>query len=285
MGSAATSSLSEKVSRLEALLSAIEGGVLVAFSGGTDSALLAAEAARVLGARCTAVIADSPSLPRAELSEAVEFARRHGIPLEVVQTTELADPAFVANDAYRCYHCKKELFTRMAELGESLGRGTLLFGAIADDVGDWRPGMEAARHLGVRAPLMEAGFTKADVRERSRELGLETADKPASACLSSRFPEGRPISIEELEKVEKAEALLKRLGLAQCRVRLLGDAARLEVELDQLGRLVEPAVRTEVVEELKGIGFRFVTLDLEGFRSGSLSPRPSELRHGIRRDT
>jgi pyridinium-3,5-biscarboxylic acid mononucleotide sulfurtransferase len=285
MGPLVTSTLSEKVSRLETLLSGIGGGVLVAFSGGTDSALLAAEASRVLGDRCTAVIADSPSLPRAELSDAVEFARRHGIRLEVVQTAELADPAFVANDAFRCYHCKKELFTRMAELGERLGRGTLLFGAIADDVGDWRPGMEAARHLGVRAPLMEAGFTKADVRVRSRELGLETADKPASACLSSRFPEGRPISIEELEKVEKAEALLKRLGFAQCRVRLLGEAARVEVELEQLGRLMEPAVRAEVVGELKGIGFRFVTLDLEGFRSGSLSPRPTELKHGIRRNT
>jgi uncharacterized protein len=285
MAPAESSKLSEKVALLERLLSGVEGTALVAFSGGTDSALLAVEASRILGPRCAAVIADSPSLPRAELAEAVEFARRHSFELHVVQTMELADPAFVANDAFRCYHCKKELFTRMTELRESMGEGTLLFGAIADDAGDWRPGMEAARHLGVRAPLMEAGFTKADVRQRSRDLGLETADKPASACLSSRFPEGRPISVEELGKVEKAEALLKRLGFTQCRVRLLGDAARLEVEREHLGRLLEPAVRTEVVEELKGIGFRFVTLDLEGFRSGSLSPRPTELRHGIRRNT
>lgn len=285
MGPSATMTLPQKVARLEGILSSLEGGVLVAFSGGTDSALLAAEAARVLGPRCTAVIADSPSLPRAELEEAVLFAKAHSIALTVVQTAELANPAFVANDAYRCYHCKKELFTRMAELGENLGGGSLLFGAIADDVGDWRPGMEAARHLGVMAPLMDAGFTKADVRERSRQLGLETADKPASACLSSRFPEGRPISIDELQKVERAEACLKRHGFAQCRVRLLSDAARIEVDREQLGRLMEPAVRAAVVEELKGIGFRFVTLDLEGFRSGSLSPRPLELPHGIRRDT
>ena len=188
----------------------------------------------------------------------------------------MENPAFVENDAFRCYHCKGELFAVMRDLAAARGVKHLLFGAIADDAGDWRPGMRAAAESGVRAPLMDAGFTKADVRQRSRDLGLETADKPSSACLSSRFPEGRPIRLEDLAKVERAEGLLKGLGFAQCRVRLQGEAARIEVERPDLARMIEAGTREAVSSGLKALGFRFVTLDLEGFRSGSLSPRPKE---------
>jgi uncharacterized protein len=277
--------LAVKVLRLRDVLEGLQGGAMVAFSGGADSALLSVEARNVLGGRILAVIADSPTLPRAELSSAIAFASRHGIPIEVVQTLEMENPDFVANDAYRCYHCKHELFTRMEGLARERGVPNLLFGAIADDAGDWRPGMEAASELGVRAPLLEAGFTKGDVRERSRELGLETADKPASACLSSRFPQGRPIKLDDLARVERGEALLRRLGFSQCRVRLQEGTARIEVEPHELERAVSGEIRAEIVEGMKALGFRFVSLDMEAFRSGSLSARPSEMNHGLGRNS
>lgn len=276
--------LAEKVARLRAILLTLDGGAVVAFSGGSDSALLSVEAARVLGLGAMSAIADSPTLPRAELESAVAFASRHAVPLEVIRTHEMENPEFTANDSYRCYHCKRELFSRLGALARERGFRHVLFGAIADDAGDWRPGMEAASELGVRAPLLDAGFSKADVRERSRELGLETADKPASACLSSRFPQGRPIGIADLQRVERSEALLRGLGFRQCRVRLLDDAARIEVEPHELARAVSPEVRAELVEGLKALGFRFLTIDLEGFRSGSLNTRPSEKCHGIGRN-
>ena len=277
--------LAEKVIRLREILEGLHGGAMVAFSGGADSALLAVEAQGVLGNHLLAVIADSPTLPRAELESALAFGSKHGFAVEVVRTREMENPAFVANDAYRCYHCKHELFTSMEGLARERGMAHLLFGAIADDAGDWRPGMKAASELGVRAPLLEAGFTKGDVRERSRELGLETADKPASACLSSRFPEGRPIGLEDLARVERGEALLKRLGFAQCRVRLQADTARIEVDPHELERAVSAEIRAEIVDGMKALGFRFVCLDLEAFRSGSLSARPSEMNHGIGRNS
>lgn len=279
-----TASLGEKVARLHAILSSLEGGALVAFSGGSDSALLSVEALRVLGTKAMSVIADSPTLPRAELEAAVTFASRHTLPLEIVKTHELENPEFQANDSYRCYHCKRELFSQLEALASERGFRHLLFGAIADDAGDWRPGMKAASELGVRAPLLEAGFSKMDVRERSRELGLETADKPATACLSSRFPQGRPIQIEDLSRVERAEALLHALGFRQCRVRLMDDAVRIEVETQDLARAVSDEVRAELIEGMKALGFRFLTIDLEGFRSGSLSAPPAERRHGIGRN-
>ncbi len=276
--------LTEKVARLHAILSSFEGGALVAFSGGSDSALLSVETFRILGAKAMSVIADSPTLPRAELEAAMAFASRHLLPVEVVKTNELENPEYRANDSYRCYHCKRELFSQLEALASERGFKHLLFGAIADDAGDWRPGMKAATELGVRAPLLEAGFSKMDVRERSRELGLETADKPATACLSSRFPPGRPIQIEDLTRVERAEALLRALGFRQCRVRLMEDAARIEVEPHDLARAVSDEVRAELIEGMKALGFRFLTIDLEGFRSGSLNARPLEERHGIDRN-
>lgn len=274
-----------KVDRLRQVLEGLAGGALVAYSGGADSALLAFEASAVLGDACIAVTADSPSLPRQELHFAVEFARRHGFRHEVVATAEMENAAFVANDAYRCFHCKDELFGRMEMLARARGVAWMLFGAIADDAGDWRPGMEAARQHAARAPLLEAGFTKVDVRERSRQLGLETWDKPSAACLSSRFPTGTPITLEDLGRVERAERLLHEAGFRQCRVRLLDGSARIEVEAGDLPRFMDPVLRGAVVDGLKGLDFRFVTLDLEGFRSGSLTQMLREKPHGIRRDT
>ncbi len=277
-------SLDSKVERLHALLEGLRGGAVVAFSGGADSALLAVEAGQILGPRALAVTADSPTLPRTELDHAKAFALKHGIRHESLQTREMESSSFVANDAYRCYHCKSELFQRMKGLALERGFAHLLFGAIGDDQGDWRPGMDAARELGVLAPLMQCGFTKADVRERSRQLGLETWDKPSSACLSSRFPTGRPISLQDLARVEKAENLLKSKGFKQCRVRLMDEAARIEVDLADLPRLMDEEIRGELLAGIKELGFRFVTADLEGFRSGSLNPRSPEDRHGIRRN-
>lgn len=277
--------LAGKVQRLHEILEGLRGGALVAFSGGADSALLAVEAAEKLGESCVAVTADSPTLPREELRAAAAFARAHGLRHETVATGEVENPAFAANDERRCYHCKSALFEAMKALAENRGLRWLLFGAIADDAQDWRPGMEAAREAGARAPLLEAGFTKADVRARSRALGLETWEKPQAACLSSRFPTGRVITLPDLERVERAEALLHERGFRQCRVRLMDEAARIEVERADMARLVEEEeLRSEVLEELKRLGFRFVTVDLEGFRSGSLSRHLLEKRHGIRRD-
>jgi uncharacterized protein len=195
----------------------------------------------------------------------------------------MRNPRFVANDAYRCFYCKQSLFETMMRLAEEKGLPWVLYGAIADDVGDWRPGMKAAKEAGARAPLLEAGFRKDDVRQRSRDLALGTWDKPASACLSSRFPAGRPITLQDLSKVEKAETVLHELGFRQCRVRLMDDAARIEVEDCDLSRIVEQGVRDEICGALRRLGFRFVTLDLDGFRSGSLNPLNTEKRHGIRR--
>lgn len=275
--------LRTKVQVLEETLAALEGGVLVAFSGGTDSALLLAEAARVLGDRCTAVTADSPSIPRAELEEAVRFAAARGVAHRVVPTQELQDPRYAANTEDRCYFCKGALFETMARLAAETGHRWILYGAVADDLGDFRPGMRAAEEAGARAPLLEAGFTKADVRARSKALGLPTWDKPAAACLASRVPTGTPITAEALGRVERAEAFLKSHGFRQCRVRLMGEAARIEVELSELPRLAESALRAEVAQAMRALGFRFVTLDLEGFRSGSLSPRPKEAPLGVHR--
>ena len=278
-----TDGLEEKVGRLHEILESMSPGVLVAFSGGADSALLACEGTAALGDACVAVTADTPTLPRAELQAAEDFARAHGIRHEIVATREMKNPRFVANDAYRCFYCKQALFETMERLAEEKGLPWVLFGAIADDVGDWRPGMDAAKEAGVRAPLLEAGFRKDDVRQRSRDLALGTWDKPASACLSSRFPTGRPITLEDLSKVEKAETALHDLGFRQCRVRLLDDAARIEAEECDLARFIENGVRDEICQTFRKLGFRFVTLDLDGFRSGSLNPLNTEKRHGIRR--
>jgi len=258
--------------RLDEILGSL-GRVAVAFSAGADSTLLLARALRVLGpAHVLAVTADSPTLPRSELAEARALASELGARHRVIATDELEEPAFAENSTDRCFFCKRTLFRRMAALAAEVGGLCLVYGATADDLGDHRPGMRAAREAGARAPLLEAGLGKADVRRLSREMGLRTWDKPATACLSSRFPYGSPITREGLARVEAAEAALRgEWGLRQVRVRELDGSARLEVEPQDLPRLVAEPLREQVVERLKALGYRYVTLDLQGFRSGSMN--------------
>ena len=241
---------------------------VVGFSGGVDSSLLAVVARQEVGERLRAVIADSPSLPRRELDAAIALARRHDVPLEVVETDELHDPRYRANGSDRCAYCKDALVEAVVAHPDLRGR-TLLLGVNVDDLGDHRPGQGAAKRRGARFPLVEAGLGKHEVRSLARELEIDSWDKPAAACLASRLAYGVPVTAEALARIERAEEALRELGFAgDVRVRDQGgDLARIEVPADRIEELV--GRRSEVVEALRGAGFRYVTLDLEGFRSGS----------------
>ena len=260
-----------KLDRLHEIL-ASTGSVVVAYSGGTDSTLVAAVAARTLGDRALAITAVSPSLPPKEADEARRVARALGIVHRTVRTREAENPAYLANGTDRCFHCKTELYDVLARVAEEAGLAVVVSGANLDDLGDFRPGLEAAADHGVRHPLVEAAMSKSDVREAARTLAIPTWDKPASACLASRIPFGVTIKVEELSKVGRAEQVLKDLGFRQCRVRVHDDVARIEVEASEVARLAEPRVRERVVDGLRALGYRYVTLDLEGFRSGSMNP-------------
>jgi uncharacterized protein len=255
------------------------GSCLVAYSGGVDSAFLALVAHQELGARALAAIADSPSLPRRELDEAMSVATQFGIPVRMVRTQEFENPDYLSNPANRCYFCKHELFTQLAPLAQAEGYAVIAYGENASDVGDFRPGAQAAAQFSVRAPLKEAGLTKAEIREFSSELGLPTAEKPQMACLSSRIPYGEVVTPEKLGMIEAGENVLRDLGFFDVRVRhhevnASGKTqylARIEVGLNEVPRLVGSELARQVTTSLKAIGYTHVTVDLQGYRRGSLN--------------
>lgn len=262
--------LEGRASRLGAILQELDS-VLVAYSGGVDSAYLLKAAVDTLGERAIGLIADSPSLARAEFTQALAVAREIGARLEVATTAELENPEYQRNAPNRCYFCKSELFAVSAGVAQRLGLAHVVYGANRDDVGDFRPGMAAARERGIRAPLLDAGLSKADVRELARRAGLSVWDKPSFACLASRIPHGTPVTVERLSRVEQAEAVLRRHGFRQFRVRDLDSMARVEVEPEDLPRLMAEPLRLELLRELRAVGFAQVAVDLEGFRSGRLN--------------
>lgn len=246
--------------------------VAVAFSGGIDSTVVARAAFEVLEDRSVAVTADSPSVPRSELDEARRIAAIIGIRHCVLKTNEFANPDYLRNDGSRCYHCKSELYDTILEHLPQLGMSFICSGANLDDLGDYRPGLVAAAERHIRHPLQEAQFTKADVRALAREWQLPTWDKPASPCLSSRLAPGLAVTPERTARIEAAEAFLRNLGLRECRVRLHeGELARIEVRLNEIASLASPAIRDDLARRFHELGFQFITLDLEGFRSGSLN--------------
>lgn len=247
------------------------GRTLVAYSGGADSAFLAWAAHRVLGDNMLAVIADSPSLARNQLADATAFAAEQGIPLEIIITDELDRPEYARNDSFRCFHCKDELFTAMEEFRARRGFDSISYGVNLDDQGDFRPGQRAAEQHRVAAPLRDAGLTKQEIRELSRGAGLRIWDKPASACLSSRIEYGREVTREALSVVEQGEDAIRALGFRQFRVRHHGDIVRIEIAREELARALTAEMALEFTRIFKALGFKFVTLDLEGFRSGSMN--------------
>src|SRR3954469_22679601 len=245
--------------------------VIVAFSGGTDSAYLAWAAKQALGDSAIAMTADSASLPESHKRDAEDFVRRFGIVHEYIETREFDNPEYVRNDPNRCFHCKDELFTRLAEVGRERGIGNIVYGVNVDDLGDYRPGQNAALKHQVTAPLADAGLTKAEIRELSRLADLPTWDRPASACLSSRIPYGTPVTIENVKTVETGEEEIKALGFRQFRVRFHGDVVRLEIAPDEMEKALTLEMAKRFTAIFKTLGFKYITLDLEGYRQGSLN--------------
>ena len=260
----------EKLARLREHLAAL-GSVIVAYSGGVDSSVLLRVAHEVLGAGALGVIGRSDSYAASELALALEQAAAFGARVETVTTGELSDLNFRSNPANRCYHCKSELYRKLRAVAERTGARAVLDGTIRDDLSDWRPGRRAAAEGGVESPLADLGFTKLDVRAVAVQFGLSSHDKPASPCLASRIPYGSEITREKLQAVEASEAALRGFGFRELRVRHLGDTARIELPVADFVRLADPALRGAVVRAIRRHGFLFVTLDLEGFRSGSLN--------------
>lgn len=262
--------LQRKQHKLYELLRAA-GPLLVAYSGGVDSAYLAFAAREAVGEQMLAVIADSPSLARIQLEDALAFAEEQHIPVKVIATSEMDRLDYVRNDGMRCFHCKDELFGMMERFRDEQGWATVAYGVNVDDQGDFRPGQKAAKEHGVMAPLLDAGLTKQDIRDVAKASGLRVWDKPASACLSSRIEYGRPVTKEALGQVERGENVLRRLGFQQYRVRHHGEIARIEIARGEMARAMTAEMADEFTREFKALGFKYVTLDLEGFRSGSMN--------------
>jgi len=263
--------LDEKYLKLQNLLKEM-GSVVVAFSGGVDSTFLLRVAREVLGPnRVLALTATSPTYPQYEFNQARALAAEFGVRQLVVESDELKIPGFAANDRRRCYHCKKELFSICRDKARELGFACILDGSNTDDLGDFRPGREAAAELQVRSPLMEAGLCKDDIRQLSRRLGLPTWDKQPFACLSSRFPYGTEITADRLQQIDRCETLLRQRDFRNYRVRYHGDTARIEVAPDEIPRLLDDSLREEIVREFKASGFTYVSLDLQGYRTGSMN--------------
>jgi len=262
--------LARKQSALLDTLSRMER-VIVAFSGGADSAYLAWAAHRVLGANALAVTADSPSFPASHKRDAEAFVKQFGISHEYIQTTEFDSPEYVANNPDRCFHCKDELFTRLEQLQSERRIAHIVYGVNVDDLSDYRPGQIAAKQHHVAAPLADSGLTKAEIRELSRRAGLPTWDRPASACLSSRIPYGTPVTIQNVKTVETGEEEIKALGFRQFRVRFHGETVRLEIAPDEMAKALTLEMAQRFTGLFKSLGFKYVTLDLEGYRQGSLN--------------
>lgn len=265
-----SSALQNKLHRLRALLTEL-GSVVVAYSGGIDSTFVLKVAHDQLGEKAVGITAVSPTFPLLELEAARKVAQEIGARHETVHTDQLAIDDFVKNDADRCFHCKTDLYQLLGTVRQRKTAAYILDGTNLDDLGDDRPGMKAARELGVRSPLVEVELSKTDIRILAKELGLSNWDKPAAACLSSRIPRGMPITLEKLNRVEQAEAVLQREGLRHFRVRNHGDIARIEVASNDLPWLIEPTRCTRITARLKELGFQFVTVDLDGYRPGGVS--------------
>ena len=263
-------SLAQKQEKLFAILQQMDR-VMVAYSGGTDSAYLAWAAHRVLSDNAIAITADSASIPESHKRDAEAFARECGFRHEYIETHEFDNPDYVKNDPNRCFHCKDELFTQLDALGRDRGIQHIVYGVNVDDLGDYRPGQRAAKLHEVEAPLVDAGLTKAEIRELSRLANLSTWDRPASACLSSRIPYGTAVTVENVKTVEVGEERIKALGFRQFRVRFHGELVRLEIAADELARALTPEMAQAFVEIFKPLGFHYVTIDLEGYRQGSLN--------------
>ncbi|MES2391576.1 MAG: ATP-dependent sacrificial sulfur transferase LarE [Acidobacteriota bacterium] len=262
--------LEQKSALLHSTLAEL-GSVLVAYSGGTDSAYLAYAAHQALGDRMLAVIADSASLPRRELAAALAFTAAHNIPTHILQTSELDHPAYIRNDSQRCFHCKDELFTQLESLRTTLNFSHIAFGMNLDDRGDFRPGQQAAASHNVLAPLVTAQLTKTEIRTLARDANLSLADKPASACLSSRIEYGRPVTTEALSQIEQAEDALHSLGFLQVRVRHHGNLARIEIAREDLPRALTLTTLDAITAALRPLGFLYITLDTQGYRTGSMN--------------